>query len=224
LPAVIGALAWLVGDPQQGFKQMADMINMSRLSNGMRAEIFFSRPGSMQLTTSTANVSTKYAERLREIEGVADALPVIRYVTQVKRGFGFELVEGVDWASYATMNEIHIVAARPPEAADEYVIDEVKAQADQIGVGSRVDLFGDKPYRVVGIYAPASGSRTKMEYGDVSDTKRLRPRCALIECACAWYHAGNIEHPKYRIFPSRTRSVSTSSVSSRSVSRSGRWI
>jgi len=32
-----GAFAWLVGDSQQGFKQMADMINMSRLSNGMRA-------------------------------------------------------------------------------------------------------------------------------------------------------------------------------------------
>jgi alkylation response protein AidB-like acyl-CoA dehydrogenase len=32
-----GARAYLVGDPQQGFKQMADMINMSRLSNGMRA-------------------------------------------------------------------------------------------------------------------------------------------------------------------------------------------
>src|SRR6185312_11625810 len=32
-----GATAFLVGDPQQGFKQMADMINMSRLSNGMRA-------------------------------------------------------------------------------------------------------------------------------------------------------------------------------------------
>jgi alkylation response protein AidB-like acyl-CoA dehydrogenase len=32
-----GALAWLVGDPSQGFKQMADMINLSRLSNGMRA-------------------------------------------------------------------------------------------------------------------------------------------------------------------------------------------
>jgi len=32
-----GALAWLVGDPRQGFKQIADMINMSRLSNGMRA-------------------------------------------------------------------------------------------------------------------------------------------------------------------------------------------
>ncbi len=32
-----GAHAWLVGDPQRGFVQMADMINTSRLSNGMRA-------------------------------------------------------------------------------------------------------------------------------------------------------------------------------------------
>jgi acyl-CoA dehydrogenase len=32
-----GALAYLIGDPQRGFVQMADMINMSRLSNGMRA-------------------------------------------------------------------------------------------------------------------------------------------------------------------------------------------
>jgi len=32
-----GAFAYLVGDPQRGFVQMADMINMSRLSNGMRA-------------------------------------------------------------------------------------------------------------------------------------------------------------------------------------------
>ncbi|MGH8704530.1 MAG: acyl-CoA dehydrogenase family protein, partial [Burkholderiales bacterium] len=32
-----GATAFLVGDPQRGFVQMADMINMSRLSNGMRA-------------------------------------------------------------------------------------------------------------------------------------------------------------------------------------------
>jgi alkylation response protein AidB-like acyl-CoA dehydrogenase len=32
-----GALAYLVGEPQRGFVQMADMINTSRLSNGMRA-------------------------------------------------------------------------------------------------------------------------------------------------------------------------------------------
>jgi len=32
-----GAQAWLVGEPGRGFAQMADMVNNSRLSNGMRA-------------------------------------------------------------------------------------------------------------------------------------------------------------------------------------------
>lgn len=32
-----GARAWLVGDPDGGFRQMADMINNSRLSNGVRS-------------------------------------------------------------------------------------------------------------------------------------------------------------------------------------------
>jgi acyl-CoA dehydrogenase len=32
-----GAFAWLVGEPGRGFAQMADMVNNSRLSNGMRA-------------------------------------------------------------------------------------------------------------------------------------------------------------------------------------------
>lgn len=32
-----GAMAWLVGTPGRGFAQMADMVNNSRLSNGMRA-------------------------------------------------------------------------------------------------------------------------------------------------------------------------------------------
>lgn len=32
-----GASAWLVGDPEAGFRQMADMVNNSRLSNGVRA-------------------------------------------------------------------------------------------------------------------------------------------------------------------------------------------
>ena len=35
--ALEGAVAYLVGDPGQGFKQMTDMINMSRLANGVRA-------------------------------------------------------------------------------------------------------------------------------------------------------------------------------------------
>ena len=32
-----GAIAWLIGEPEQGVKQMAEMINSSRLSNGVRS-------------------------------------------------------------------------------------------------------------------------------------------------------------------------------------------
>jgi alkylation response protein AidB-like acyl-CoA dehydrogenase len=64
-----GATAWLVGDPEQGFKQMADMINMSRLSNGMRAA------GMMRRALTEA----LFVARNREAFGQRlEALPLMR--------------------------------------------------------------------------------------------------------------------------------------------------
>src|SRR6266540_2420035 len=54
--------------------------DLQRRAANVRAEIIFTRPGAMQLTASTANLSTKYVEILKQIDGVAEALPVIRYV------------------------------------------------------------------------------------------------------------------------------------------------
>src|SRR5215510_16607928 len=56
--------------------------DLQRRATNLRAEIIFTRPGSMQLTASTANLSTQYVERLKAIDGVEEALPVIRYVFQ----------------------------------------------------------------------------------------------------------------------------------------------
>ena len=52
--------------------------DLQRRSSNMRAEILFTRPGSIQINTSSTNLSTKYVERLRQIEGVESATPVIR--------------------------------------------------------------------------------------------------------------------------------------------------
>jgi hypothetical protein len=38
-----GAVAWLVGDPANGFKQMLDQVNLSRLSHGVRAAAMMRR-------------------------------------------------------------------------------------------------------------------------------------------------------------------------------------
>ncbi|HEY6119555.1 MAG TPA: ABC transporter permease [Pyrinomonadaceae bacterium] len=136
--------------------------DLQRRASNLRAEIIFTRPGSMQLTTSTANLSTKYVDSLKAIDGVEEALPVIRYISQGNRGFGFEQIEGIDWNAYARMNGISLTEGRAPEANDEIVIDETKARNNSLKVGSVLKLFADKPYRVIGIYSPESGARIKM--------------------------------------------------------------
>lgn len=136
--------------------------DLQRRASNVRAEIIFTRPGSMQPTSSTANLSTKYVDSLKQIEGVEEALPVIRYVSQGGAGFGFEQLEGVEWDPFARVNEIRIDSGRPPQGLDEVVVDETKAGNNKLKVGDSLKLFGNKSYRIVGIYSPESGARVKM--------------------------------------------------------------
>jgi alkylation response protein AidB-like acyl-CoA dehydrogenase len=61
-----GAVAYLVGDPGRGFVQMADMINMSRLSNGMRAAGLMRRAFFEALHVAKHRVA--FGKRLIEME------------------------------------------------------------------------------------------------------------------------------------------------------------
>lgn len=165
--------------------------DLKRRSQNLRAEIIFTRPGSMELTSSTANLSTKYVERLQAIEGVESAVPAIRYISQGKSGFGLEQIEGVDWEPFAKMNEIQLVEGRAPHTVDpnvegdpntpgEVVIDERKAAANDLKIGSQIKLFGDKPFTVVGIYAPESGARVKMSLSEMQRELESPGRCQYI--------------------------------------------
>src|SRR5258705_7128416 len=98
--------------------------DLQRRASNVRAEIIFTRPGSSGLTGGAVNLSVQYVDRLKQVEGVAEAWPVIRYVSQGGKGFGFEQIEGVDWEPMARVNEIHLDSGRPPQALDEVAIDE----------------------------------------------------------------------------------------------------
>jgi putative ABC transport system permease protein len=154
--------------------------DMQRRSSNLRAEIIFTKPGGMDLTTSTANMSTKFADRLLEVEGVESALPVIRYVFQGSGGFGFEQVEGLEWQPYAQMNGIHVVEGRAPEGLDEVVIDETKAKSNNYKVGDTISLFGGKPYRIVGVYTPESGARVKTTLAAMQDALEAPGKCSYL--------------------------------------------
>ena len=154
--------------------------DLQRRSSNVRAEIIFTRPGSTELTSSTANLDTRYVARLTEIEGVAAAVPVIRYVSQGGGGFGFEQIEGVDWDGFAAMNEMRLIEGRPATGVDEVMIDETKANNGNLHVGSTLNLFGNRPYRVVGIYAPESGARVKMSLAAMQDALEAAGKCTYI--------------------------------------------
>lgn len=154
--------------------------DLQRRASNVRAEIIFTRPGAIQIIGSSANLSTKYVERLKQIDGVAEALPVIRYVSQGAKGFGFEQIEGVEWDVFARVNEIHLDSGQPPRAADEIVIDEVKARNNKLGIGQTMKLFGGKSFRVVGISSPESGARVKMTLAAMQAALESPDKCTYI--------------------------------------------
>ena len=68
--------------------------DLQKRSSNVSAEIIFTRPGSLNIGSSSANVSTKYVELLQKIEGVQSATPVIRYF-YASGAWGVDQVEGV---------------------------------------------------------------------------------------------------------------------------------
>jgi putative ABC transport system permease protein len=154
--------------------------DMAKRAANWKAEIVFTRPGAMELTSSNASVSTTYAQRLLEIEGVAATVPVIRYVAADTSGrWGIKQIDGVDWQPFAEMNEMELVEGRAPTAIDEVILDERQMREDKSKIGDTLPLFG-RDYKIVGVFSPPSGSRTKMSLAAMQDALEQPNKCTYI--------------------------------------------
>src|SRR5690606_25586576 len=60
-----GALAWMIGPPGQGFVQMAEMINQSRLSNAVRSAGMMRR--ALREALAVARGRTAFGRRLLDL-------------------------------------------------------------------------------------------------------------------------------------------------------------
>jgi putative ABC transport system permease protein len=154
--------------------------DLYRRASNVRAELIFMRPGAIQLTGSTANLDTEYVTRLKAIEGVEGALPVIRYVFQGNKGFGIEQIDGVNWEQYSRMNGISILQGNTPQSPNEVVIDETKARNSNLKVGDTIKPFGNQMYRISGIYSPESGARVKMPLETLQSELESPGKCTFI--------------------------------------------
>lgn len=154
--------------------------DLMRRATNVRAELIFMRPGAVQLTATTANLDTRYVDRLKAIDGVADALPVIRHFSQGTRGIGIEQVDGVDWDAYAAMNGLSMVEGRGPQNSNEVVIDETKARNNNYRLGDTIKPVSTKEYRITGIYTPESGARVKMSLAGMQEALETNGKCTFI--------------------------------------------
>ena len=154
--------------------------DLQRRATNVRAELIFMRPGAFQLTVSTANLDTRYVDRLKKIEGVEEALPVIRHFFQGTSGIGIEQIDGVPWDAYAQMNGINMIAGHGPQNLNEVVIDETKARNNNYRVGDMIQPLGTDLYRIAGIYSPESGARVKMSLEGIQKALEAEGKCTFI--------------------------------------------
>lgn len=155
--------------------------DMAKRAANWKAEIVFTRAGAMSLDSSNSPVPTAYAERLKEIEGVSETLPVIRYVTASPKGsWGIRQIDGVDWEPFSAMNDIRLTEGRAPSASNEVVFDERQMKDDNVKVGDAVEIFGGKEYKVVGVFSPPSGARIKMSLSALQELLEAKDKCTYI--------------------------------------------
>ncbi|MEP6925429.1 MAG: FtsX-like permease family protein [Pyrinomonadaceae bacterium] len=154
--------------------------DMTRRASNWKAEIVFTRPGAMDIASSSANVSTKYVDRLLEIPGVKAAVPMLRYFAAGQGRFGLKQIDGVNWDDFARMNEMQLLRGRAPIADNEVIIDEREVIESKTDVGGAITVFGNKPYQVVGVFAPPSGARTKMSLAAIQEVLQATGKCTYI--------------------------------------------
>ena len=154
--------------------------DLQRRATNVRAELIFMRPGAVQLSSNATNLDTRYVDRLKAIDGVEEALPVIRYIAQGSGGFGLEQIEGVDWDAYARVNGLQVLSGRGPQNSDEVIVDEKKATNNNLHLGDKLMLFGKKEYRIVGIYSPESGARVKMSLAAMQEALEAPGKATFI--------------------------------------------
>lgn len=154
--------------------------DMAKRASNWKAEIVFTRPGAMELTSSNASVSTAYVDRLMQIEGVESTVPVIRYIAPDTGGrWGITQLDGVDWEPFAAMNEMSIVEGRSATASDEIILDERRLVEDNVKVGDSLKVLG-KDYKIVGVFSPPSGARIKMSLGAMQEALEAPNKCTYI--------------------------------------------
>ena len=129
------------------------------------------------------------------IPGVIAVSPVGEYVQGSVAGIGFEMVDGIDYASFVKCTHLTISAGRAlgdgqsPESAYEAIVDHYYAESGKgldgkpISIGSKITVLGHE-FKIVGIYQPSVLARVKIPLATMQHLLGGAQNCTFVMVKC----------------------------------------
>lgn len=174
------------------------------------AEVRFFPGGDLSLTANPLRLPVRYADALLKgvqptaddpdlkpkppVAGVATATPVGEWVQSGVGAIGFELIDGIDYASFIRATQLHIVEGRGlgdghSSNDNEAIVDgyyaehNVDINGQPVKVGSHIKTLGHE-FMVVGIYAPSMLARIKIPLTTMQQLFGGAENCSFLMIKC----------------------------------------
>jgi putative ABC transport system permease protein len=174
------------------------------------AEVRFFPGGDLSLTANPLRLPVRYADALLKgvqptaedpdlqpkppVAGVATATPVGEWVQSGVGAIGFELIDGIDYASFTRATQLHMVEGRAlgdGRSGNDYeaIVDGYYAEhnldinGQPVKVGSRIKTLGHE-FTVVGIYAPSMLARIKIPLTTMQQLFGGAENCSFLMIKC----------------------------------------
>ena len=187
------------------------MRDSAERQSNVDAEIRFLSAGNPSLATNPLMLPSAYADAILKgvhpgpddtdvepkppVPGVAAVSPVGEWVKPSEGGIGFEIVDGIDYASFTKTTQLHMVEGRAlgdgrtpgfeyEAIVDHYYVENNKGIDDRpIKVGSKISLF-DHDFTVVGIYEPSVLARVKIPLYTLQQLLGGAQNCSFLMVKC----------------------------------------
>lgn len=187
------------------------MHDAARRQSSVDAEVRFLPGGNVSLAGNPLMLQARYADAIRHgvqptaddpdiepkppISGVAAVSPVGEYVQGSVAGIGFEMVDGLDYASFIQTTQLTLSKGRglgdgrAPGTEYEAIVDHYYADTGKdidgkpVGIGSKITVLGHE-FTIVGIYEPSVLARVKIPLHTMQQLLGGAENCTFVMVKC----------------------------------------
>ncbi|HKE58072.1 MAG TPA: ABC transporter permease [Pyrinomonadaceae bacterium] len=144
------------------------------------AEIMIRPSGSISLAGSaTFKIPAAHAAEIATVPGVRAATAIGQTTDKSDTGFGFRLIDGIEFEQYANIAGLTMREGRPLISGDEAIVDPEWQRNRHVKIGDTVKLF-ERPFTIVGVYQPPGGGRIKIPLKTMQEQEGAEGRASAI--------------------------------------------